>query len=87
MQIIPSIPTWEAHPIDRLYRAGVSLNVNTDGRMCTPTNMNHEYEGMSQVFGWTNDQFLATNLMAVEAAFVEEDVKQRLRTTLIATYS
>jgi adenosine deaminase len=55
--------------------------------MCTPTNMNHEYEGMSQVFGWTNDQFLATNLMAVEAAFVEEDVKQRLRTTLIAAYS
>jgi adenosine deaminase len=87
VQIIPSIPTWEDHPIDRLYRAGVSLNVNTDGRMCTPTNMNQEYEGMSRVFHWTAADFLATNLMAVDAAFVEEDVKQRLRTTLIAAYS
>ena len=87
VQIIPSIPTWEDHPIDRLYRAGVGLNVNTDGRMCTPTNMNREYEGMSRVFHWTAADFLATNLMAVDAAFVEEDVKQRLRTTLIAAYS
>jgi adenosine deaminase len=87
VQIIPSIPTWEDHPIDRLYRAGISLNINTDGRMCTPTNMNKEYEGMSRVFGWTREQFLATNLMAVDAAFVEESVKQRLRATLNAAYA
>jgi adenosine deaminase len=87
VQIIPSIPTWEAHPIDRLYQAGVSLNVNTDGRMCTPTNMNKEYDGMTRVFNWTNEQFLATNLMAVDAAFVEEDVKAKLRATLTAAYS
>jgi adenosine deaminase len=87
VQIIPSIPDWEHHPIDRLYRAGVPLNVNTDGRMCTPTNMNQEYEGMARVFGWTGEDFLATNLMAVDAAFVEEEVKQRLRERLIAAYA
>jgi adenosine deaminase len=87
VQIIPSIPTWEAHPIDHLYRAGVSLNVNTDGRMCTPTNMNKEYEGMARIFGWTREQFLDTNLMAVDAAFVEDSVKQRLRATLNAAYA
>jgi len=87
VQIIPSIPTWEAHPIDHLYRAGVSLNVNTDGRMCTPTNMNKEYEGMSRIFHWTPADFLATNLMAVDAAFCEEDLKQRLRTALTTAYA
>jgi adenosine deaminase len=86
VQIVPEVPTWEDHPIDRLYRAGVPLNINTDGRMLTPTTLTHEYEKMHTVFGWTHDQFLATNLMAVDAAFVEEDQKTKLRALLTAPY-
>ena len=87
VQIIPSIETWQQHPIDLLYRAGVPLNINTDGRMCTPTNMNKEYEGMSTVFHWTTKEFLATNLMAIEAAFCEEALKTQLRSTLSTAYT
>jgi len=87
VQIIPSIGSWEEHPIDRLYRAGVSLNVNTDSRMLTPTTMTAEYEGLRRVFHWGREEFLRTNLMAVDAAFAGEVVKAQLRRQLAEAYS
>jgi adenosine deaminase len=86
VQIIPSVQEWADHPIDRLYRAGVKLNANTDSRMLTPVTLSGEYEGLRQVFGWGAEEFLATNLMAVEAAFVGEPVKAGLRERLRAGY-
>jgi adenosine deaminase len=79
VQIIPRIGDLEHHPIDKLYRADVSLNINTDTRMLTPTTLTREYEEVSRVFGWGREEFYRTNLMAVEAAFAEESVKARLR--------
>jgi adenosine deaminase len=79
VQIIPSLTDMASHPIDRLYRAGVALNVNTDSRMLTPTTLTAEYEKLQEVFGWGPEQFLKTNLMAVEAAFVEDAVKEKLK--------
>jgi adenosine deaminase len=87
VQIIPSIDSWEHHPIDRLFRAGLQLNVNTDSRMLTPTTLTAEYEGLQRVFGWGKEEFLTTNLMAVEAAFVEDEVKERLRKNLLDVYT
>jgi adenosine deaminase len=87
VQIIPSIDSWEQHPIDRLYRAGLQLNINTDSRMLTPTTLTAEYEGLQRVFGWGKEEFLKTNLMAVEAAFLEDTVKERLRKNLIEFYA
>jgi adenosine deaminase len=82
VQIVPSIAGLEHHPIDRLYRAGVSLNINTDTRMLTPTTLTREYQEMSRVFGWGREEFHRTNLMAVEAAFVDEPVKAGLHETV-----
>jgi len=85
VQIIPSIENWEQHPIDRLYRAGVPLNVNTDSRMLTRTSLTTEYEGLQEVFGWGPEEFLRTNLMAIDAAFAETSVKENLRQALVVT--
>jgi adenosine deaminase len=79
VQIIPSIRSMEEHPIDRLYRAGVSLNVNSDSRMLTPTTLTKEYESLERVFNWTEQDLLRTNLMGLDAAFVSDDVKKRLK--------
>ena len=79
VQIIPTIENWKQHPIDRLYRAGVRLNANTDTRMLTPTTLTREYEGLQQIFGWGSDEFLTTNQMAIDASFVDESVKEKLR--------
>jgi len=86
VQIIPLIGSMEEHPIDRLYRAGVSLNVNTDSRMLTPTTMTKEYEALSRAFQWGAQEFLPTNLMGLEAAFADDGVKQQLKKRLLDAY-
>jgi len=87
VQIIPSIGTMEEHPIDHLYRAGISLNVNTDSRMLTPTNMTTEYECLQRVFHWTEQDLLRANLLGLAAAFASDDVKQQLETRFLEAYS
>jgi adenosine deaminase len=85
VQIIPSIGSMEEHPIDRLYRAGVSLNVNSDSRMLTPTTLTREYESLQCVFNWSEQDLLCANLMGLDAAFVEDGVKQQLRKRFLET--
>jgi adenosine deaminase len=87
VQIIPSIGNMEEHPIDRLYRAGVPLNVNSDSRMLTPTTLTGEYESLHRVFNWSEQELLRANLMGVEAAFAKQEVKQLLQESLIGAYS
>src|SRR5580692_6958406 len=87
VQIIPSIHSMEEHPIDRLYRAGVSLNVNTDSRMLTPTTMTKEYEHLQRVFRWGVQEFLGVNQMGIEAGFVDSDTKKKLRNRLSDAYA
>lgn len=86
VQIIPTINDWHEHPVDRLYRAGVQLNINTDTRMLTPITLTSEYEGLQKTFNWTLEELRNTNLMAVEAAFADDATKLRLRQTIIEAY-
>src|SRR6202166_942200 len=86
VQIIPSIRSMEEHPIDRLYRAGVSLNVNSDSRMLTPTTLTREYESLQRVFNWIEQDLLRANLMGLDAAFVDNGGKLRLKKRLLEAY-
>jgi adenosine deaminase len=86
VQIIPSIENWGDHPIDKLYGAGISLSVNTDTRMLTPATLTGEYEGLRRTFGWDKQNFLKTNLMGIDAAFIDVPVKERVRERLKAAY-
>jgi adenosine deaminase len=86
VQIVPSIASWQEHPINRLYQAGISLNVNTDTRMLNPVTLSGEYQALQHTFGWTTADFLKTNLMGVDAAFACAEVKDRLRKQMIEVY-
>jgi adenosine deaminase len=86
VQIIPSIRSMEEHPIDRLYRAGVSLNINSDSRMLTPTTLTNEYESVQRVFNWTEQDLLRANLMGLDATFADVNLKHRLRKTLFEAF-
>ncbi len=78
--------TYADHPIDKLYRAGVSLNVNTDARTLVNITLSQEYEKLHQTFGWETEDFLHCNRNALRAAFVPEDVRSRLLAELEAGY-
>jgi len=82
VQIVESIDRWSNHPIDRLYREGVSVSVSTDTRALTRTTLRDEYGLLQQHFGWSSSDLLSANLAAIESAFVDESTKTTLRERL-----
>lgn len=70
--------SMKEHPIDRLYRAGVSLGISTDTRTITDTTLEREYREVSEAFGWGREEFLRCNLEALRAAFLPEEGKRVL---------
>lgn len=75
-------PTITDHTVDKIYRHGVSLSINTDARTISDTTLTAEYRQLEQVFGWGKPELLQCNLMAVEAAFAREEIKESLRQKL-----
>ena len=75
------------HAVDKLYRSGVPLSINTDTRTITNITLNQEYRNLQKHFAWTPADLLACNQAAVGAAFVEESVRAGLRTRLMASYT
>ncbi len=75
-------PSYADHPVDRLYRAGLPVSVNTDTRTVTNVSLNEEYERMSEAFGWAEEDFLRCNLQALQAAFLPEEEKRVLEEKL-----
>jgi len=77
--------SYADHPVDRLFRYGVSLGINTDIRTITNINLNAEYARLHEHFGWGVAEFLACNRAALDAAFIEEPLRQQLRGKLSLT--
>lgn len=75
-------PSYADHPVDRLYRAGIPVSVNTDTRTVTNVSLNEEYERLHVTFGWSEPDFLQCNLEALEAAFLPEQHKRVLKEKL-----
>ena len=79
--------TYQNHPVDELYKAGVSLNINTDTRTITKINLNAEYQKLQEVFGWTINDFYNCNVNALKAAFIPEELKKVLFNKLQSAYT
>ena len=75
------------HPVDRLRKAGVSVGLNTDARTITNLTLGEEYRRVQKAFGWGRAEFLACNLDALEAAFVEETTRATLRERLLSGWA
>lgn len=78
--------TYKDHPIDYLYKSGVSINVNTDARTITNITLNNEYQNLHDNFGWTDVDFYRCNVSALNAAFIPDDLKIRLLKQLAVAY-
>jgi adenosine deaminase len=75
-------PELSDHPLDRLYRGGISLGINTDARTITDVTLEQEYEMARSAFGWTDVHFLNCNLNALQAAFIPDQLKAQLSARL-----
>jgi adenosine deaminase len=81
-----AVASYAEHPIDSLYRSGVPLGINTDARTITNVTLAREYQRLHDHFGWGNREFLACNLEALRAAFVEDSVKYSISQKLNGAY-
>jgi adenosine deaminase len=70
--------TYAEHAVDRLYRAGVSLGINTDTRTITNVTLEQEYASLRRHFAWSDAELLACNREALRAAFIDDQLRQRL---------
>lgn len=78
--------TIENHPANKIYKAGVSMSINTDARTITPVTLSSEYDLLTTVFDWTKEHFLHCNLQAVKHAFCDEELKEELKEKIIVAY-
>ena len=67
------------HPIDRLFRKGLHVTVSTDARTVSDTTVGREFDRLEETFGWGVTEFLRCQQHAVEAAFVSDELRSRLR--------
>lgn len=73
---------YEEHPVDRLFREGVSLSINTDTRTITNVTLEQEYTRLRETFGWGDAEFEQCNEAALRAAFVDEITREKLTAEL-----
>lgn len=71
-------PAIEAHPIERLLRAGVRVSVNTDDPSLLRTSLPAEYALVAEAFGWDEGTIRGVARTSIEASFAEPSVKARL---------
>jgi adenosine deaminase len=77
----------EDHPVDLLFKKGLSLSINTDGRTLSDTTLVEEYGKLEKTFEWTPEHFKKCNLQAISHAFAPPEVKDQIRRRLIAAYA
>jgi adenosine deaminase len=71
------------HPIDRLYRLGFAVTVNTDNRLMSGVSAGSELTDVATTFGWSWDDVRAVTERAVAGAFVSDAEKNRLLTEVV----
>ncbi len=72
------------HPIDRLFRKGLHVTVNTDCRTVSLTTLTKEFERLQNTFHWGATEFHQCQRNSAEAAFVSDEVRADLLRRLSA---
>ena len=78
--------TFSDHPIDKLFKHGVSIGINTDARTLTNISLTEEYLKLQNTFGWGKKEFKQCNLNALSHAFIDETEKKDLITNFNINY-
>ena len=71
---------FESHPLKRLKAAGVQVCINSDDPPFFHTSLLREYQIASEVMGTPDAEINEMTRTALEAAFVDEETRQRLLT-------
>jgi adenosine deaminase len=70
------------HRVNEIYEHGNLLSINTDGRTISNVSLNEEYSSLNKHFNWEHEHFFRVNHHAIDAAFCDEETKEKLRKRL-----
>ena len=79
------VPSIEEHPIRRLWDKGVKININTDDPALMGITLRHEYDLIAEKFGFTEKEFILSNIYSAEESFCEG--KEKIIEQLKEVYS
>lgn len=71
-------PSIAEHPIGLLRRLGFRVTVNTDNRLMSGTSMSHEFELLSEAFGYGLDDMQWFTVNAMKSAFIPFDERLQI---------
>ena len=74
------------HPVNRLFRQGKLVTINTDGTLFTRSDLSGEYQLLNKHFGWGEPEFLAVNKTAIQASSFSDAVKNSVLARLRSSY-
>jgi adenosine deaminase len=74
-----SVKRIEDHPLKKLFDLGVKVTINSDDPEVLETNLNNEYRIAHEILGMSVDEIVQCNRYAVDASFVPEKQKSKLR--------
>ena len=72
-------PTYEEHPLPRLRAAGVRITLRSDDPPYFGASIGGEYEVCRTHFGHSDEDLRAITRTAIDAAFCESELKDRLK--------
>ena len=81
------VNTIQDHPADKIFRHGVSMSINCDAKTISPVTLSSEYALLEKTFNWNKEHFLHCNLQAINHAFCEPSLKEKIRQQLITAYT
>lgn len=71
-------PSYEAHPLKRLFDAGVRVTVNTDNMVLSNIDLDHEYDICIEKMGFSRNDLIRMNIYSAEAAFMAADKRDAI---------
>ncbi len=79
-------PDYSAHPLRRLWDAGLLITVGSDDPPMFSTDLNHEYEVLVDHFGFGADELEKISLNGLRASFLPQAEKARLEAEFRAEF-
>jgi adenosine deaminase len=76
--VLGVFPTYEQHPLPRLIAAGVRVTLGSDDPPYFGASVGGEYSVCREHFGFDDQTLRDITRTAIDAAFCEESLKQRL---------
>ena len=73
-----AVKDFSTYPFKVFYRAGIPVSINTDNRTVSSTSCTKEWETLSQIYDFIEEDVDKIYRDSVEVSFASDDIKDKL---------